>query len=686
MHNFLGHFLAPLLATGLLVCAMTLDQNAKMYQPFALLARREGACAEDSLTLKFYGLHAVLTPFRLLCKGLPLTALTTLLMWISWVLIAVSAEAVHLISEAPCKSGDALCAALSLYSGRRGGLLEYGIAPGESTAALRPTNNDTDDPPAPVAKSTKKPNFIDMVKDAVAKDKRQPFFALSIRARLLFILYLVLLVAWIGYYTQLEDAKDRMVIFMNSGEFGPKFLLAMFGVVVAVAWTHVYQSIAILGPFLVIKAAPHHAETSVLVTRASNAYLGLWDIVSHDMHLHRIAHRLKAKRRIQSLLPPCHRTLAIVTSPCIPAFAKRGPVSVQLNTPEVMGEATNADSAYGDPQVFYFGVFDGHGGTQCSDFLRDELHGYIEEAAVTLGLQSSLKKSPTTGSRATAAASAIATGTDDNGLIDPPVDPLPLCKDLVQEYKQAIGGYFRRFVPRYFVDMYQAEPPIQTTIESVLMYSFLRADLDFVKAQARLPEHDSVSHDRPLNSDEYLGEPNHVPPSGHGIGTNARPVTSDHRPSMPSEERRLRRYAPATSLVSGDSFGEERIAGLANSRAFGDVQSKRIGVSAEPDITRIEMGPAEYSFLVLVSDGVSGTLSDQEIVDVVKEAKTPEQGAQDIVDYATEVSSNGDNATCLVVRLGGWERRQEGGVGSFGTKEIREVRRSEAMNPRMRRQ
>ncbi|KAL1899953.1 hypothetical protein Cpir12675_001174 [Ceratocystis pirilliformis] len=370
MHNFLGHFLAPLLATGLLVCAMTLDQNAKMYQPFALLARREGACAEDSLTLKFYGLHSVLTPFRLLRKGLPLTALTTLLMWISWVLIAVSAEAVHLISEAPCKSGDTLCAVklsfrpvpshavialmaimlllliglvvvlwkwdsgvcanpwsiagiaallshyitrepliglprvthqkeidavykgkeyqLNLFQGR-GGLLEYGIAPGESTAALRPTNNDTDGPHALVAKSTKKPNFIDMVKDAVAKDKRQPFFALSIRARLLFIMYLVLLVAWIGYYTQLEDAKDRMVIFMNSGEFGPKFLLAMFGVVVAVAWTHVYQSIAILGPFLVIKAAPHHAETSVLVTRASNAYLGLWVSIKRKQPLTMVA-------------------------------------------------------------------------------------------------------------------------------------------------------------------------------------------------------------------------------------------------------------------------------------------------------------------------------------------------------------------------------------------------------------
>ncbi|CCF42978.1 protein phosphatase 1K [Colletotrichum higginsianum] len=135
-------------------------------------------------------------------------------------------------------------------------------------------------------------------------------------------------------------------------------------------------------------------------------------------------------------------------------------------------------------------------------------------------------------------------------------------------------------------------------------------------------------------------------------------------------------------MVSADSFGEDRIAGLANSRAFGDMRSKRIGVSAEPEITRVEVGPAEYSFLVLMSDGISGTLSDQEIVDVIKEARTPEEGAKNVVNYATEVSHDGDNATCLVVRLGGWERRSEGGVGSLGTKEIRDKRRTEALDPR----
>jgi protein phosphatase PTC6 len=88
--------------------------------------------------------------------------------------------------------------------------------------------------------------------------------------------------------------------------------------------------------------------------------------------------------------------------------------------------------------------------------------------------------------------------------------------------------------------------------------------------------------------------------------------------------------------------------------------------------------------MVLMSDGVSGTLGDQEIVDVIKEAATPEEGARKVVGYATEVSGDGDNATCLVVRLGGWERRSEGGVGSLGTREMREMRRSEALDPRRR--
>ncbi|KAI1434925.1 protein serine/threonine phosphatase 2C [Xylaria sp. CBS 124048] len=455
----------------------------------------------------------------------------------------------------------------------------------------------------------------------------------------------------------------------------------------------------------------------------------------------------------------------------MPAFAKRTPISLVRSAMKKSGEGTSADSPYGDPQIFYFGVFDGHGGTQCSQFLKNELHGYIEEAAAELGLKSSLRrktggkpmlnseksssfplpKDAGIGDRQdsdnldTKSSKTVPTKDDvpqaTKGVPQPSADPtqdraLTLQRELVNEYESAIGGYFRRFRPSHF----RLSPDVNATsevpigVETVLSYAFLRADLDFVMAQAQKPDPDDpYISDAAVNTDEILGKPHHLPPSGHGIGGRtrfkggstasvalistptpapfwhpdasstlivghvgdtrvllcetitgfAKPLTSDHHPSSPAESRRLRRF---TASFVTDSFGEERIQGLANSRAFGDIASKRLGVSAEPEITRTELGPAQYSFLVLMSDGVSGTLSDQEIVDVVKEAKTPEQAAKDVVALATEVSSNGDNATCLVVRLGGWERRSEGGLGSLGTKEMRDYRRSEALDPRRGRQ
>jgi protein phosphatase PTC6 len=300
-------------------------------------------------------------------------------------------------------------------------------------------------------------------------------------------------------------------------------------------------------------------------------------------------------------------------------------------------------------------------------------------------------------------------------------------KDLVQRWKALVGGYMRRFKPGYF-SIYDTGKIDGTTIEEVVAYSFLQADYDFVSAEATKDDQESdvVRSERPLNDGDLLGAPSRMAPhvdsprrfkggstcsiamlstpspvpfwnpattstlliahvgdtrvllSSTATGV-AIPLTTNHHPSSPIEATRLRRYAGA--LVT-DSFGEERISGLANTRAFGDIASKRIGVSAEAEIRRIELNPAEYSFMVLCSDGVSGTLSDQEIVDIVKEAKTAESASRAVVDFATEVSTDGDNATCLVVRLGGWERRQEGGVGSLGTRESRDFKREAAADPR----
>jgi protein phosphatase PTC6 len=263
------------------------------------------------------------------------------------------------------------------------------------------------------------------------------------------------------------------------------------------------------------------------------------------------------------------------------------------------------------------------------------------------------------------------------------------------------------------------------TIEAVLQWAFLKADYDFIAAQ--VSKGDDSQDDMPINADEIPGEPHKIKniggkkrflggstcstvlvstptpaPFWHPAATstlitahvgdtravlcetasgNAIPLTTTHHPDHPLEAQRMRRYA-ATFVT--DSFGEERVGGLANTRAFGDMPSKRVGVSAEPEVIRVEMGAAQYSFLVLMSDGVSGQLSDQEVVDIIKESRTPEQGAKDLVGFATEVSTDGDNATVLVVRLGGWERRNEGGGGSLRTKEEREFRKKEALDPRSR--
>ena len=448
----------------------------------------------------------------------------------------------------------------------------------------------------------------------------------------------------------------------------------------------------------------------------------------------------------------------------LPAFAKRAPLNLTSRAPASSplqayregqrkqkqlqengdgdGEGTSAEGASGDPQVFYFGVFDGHGGTDCSEFLTEKLHDYIEEAAQKYELVSSLKgktekkkapeeelkSSPTVAARNVSAAaiegdkvevdsensslegSISAPTTSDNVTVRKPsssTDKISvgaqerassLQTNLMECWRKTVGGYFRRFQPEGF------SPPPSSSMTAVLTHAFLAADLSFVTTQLRLSaaSSDPVASDAPINAADIhpssaphvssfktskrpfrggstasvalISTPTPTPfwhPSSPSTLLTAHvgdtriilcqtstgaaiPLTTDHHPSQPSEAARLRRSA--LTFVT-DSFGEERMSGLANTRAFGDMPSKRMGVSAEPEIRRVELSAAQYSFLVLVSDGISGTASDQEIVDIVKEARTPEQGARDVVSFATEVSKEGDNCTCLVVRLGGWERR-----------------------------
>ncbi|KAI5795783.1 phosphatase 2C-like domain-containing protein [Geopyxis carbonaria] len=348
-----------------------------------------------------------------------------------------------------------------------------------------------------------------------------------------------------------------------------------------------------------------------------------------------------------------------------------------------------------EPSVFYFSVFDGHGGDLASLYLKDYLHRYIEETSKLFN--------PGNEQRPLADPDSVHVDHDAEGW----AERTKLQQDLVNLWQNTVGGYFRRFKPDFGVTK-GCGVSGDGRIGAVLTYALLKLDMDFITNQRPwfIPSDATPTQvDSEESTNSFKGgstatviliststpKPFWNPKQKSTLITahlgdtrallcrtsdgEAVPITTNHHPSSPIESGRLRRYA--ASFVQ-DSFGEERFGFLANTRSVGDVKQKRLGVSAEPDLHVTDIAPAEYSFLVLVSDGISGVLDDQEIVDIVKECRTPEEAAKELTEFVDEVGESGDNATAIVVRMGGWEKRNEGGEGWLGTKKQREWRRENA--------
>lgn len=163
----------------------------------------------------------------------------------------------------------------------------------------------------------------------------------------------------------------------------------------------------------------------------------------------------------------------------------------------------------------------------------------------------------------------------------------------------------------------------------------------------------------------------------------AHSLTKDHHPSNPIESNRLRKLS--SGLIMTDSFGEERFLNFANTRSFGDISAKDVGITSEPEFSEYLIGNStmlnsyklqneqiikdnkikdfdgDESFLVLVSDGVTNYLSDQEIVDLImtnfnnkgNKNGNPSDCAKEVIEFLQYIGGD-DNATCLIVRLSGW--------------------------------
>merc|ERR1719478_440158 len=143
-------------------------------------------------------------------------------------------------------------------------------------------------------------------------------------------------------------------------------------------------------------------------------------------------------------------------------------------------------------------------------------------------------------------------------------------------------------------------------------------------------------------------------------------VSEDHKPSRLDEKKRIEqagglvlqvrgtwRVAASTNPNSSTKASRREYQGLAMTRTFGDLYFKRpILLSvAEPEIQIIPLSDKDL-FIVLATDGIFDVLSNQEVVDLaMKHWDDPDEAAKNIVRTAYKGGSE-DNLTALVIQFG----------------------------------
>lgn len=294
-------------------------------------------------------------------------------------------------------------------------------------------------------------------------------------------------------------------------------------------------------------------------------------------------------------------------------------------------------------QVVFVGIYDGHGGSAVSQYLRQELHGIFESVNKT---------------------------------------QIPELFTWIKE----IGGYFKRFRGGALTPwIYGMEGTSELDLEA-------RATLAFFEVDKNLSIDDSaeccgatssvaIFHSLDAPSTAFFSADKLSLTVAHCGDTRVLlssadggivfPMTENHHADTRVESIRLRRMGSA--LVT-DSFGDSRWMGvLANTRCLGDLQFKKFGVTPEPELRSKLLNGNEWSSAILVSDGISSTVSDQEVVDIARHAQNPKTAAECILSFSQKVGS-GDNGTAIVVPLKGWGKI----TGPDKTKELREYRLKQA--------
>lgn len=119
-------------------------------------------------------------------------------------------------------------------------------------------------------------------------------------------------------------------------------------------------------------------------------------------------------------------------------------------------------------------------------------------------------------------------------------------------------------------------------------------------------------------------------------------LSIDHKLSEKSEHERI--------TNSGGLILNDRVGGtLVLTRAFGDYALKDSGVISKPTIRKHFIRPFDR-FVVIASDGVYDTMSDQEVISMCNIEDSADKISKALVAKALETGSQ-DNICCLVIKL-----------------------------------
>ncbi|KAL8438419.1 hypothetical protein ACSSS7_000162 [Eimeria intestinalis] len=156
-------------------------------------------------------------------------------------------------------------------------------------------------------------------------------------------------------------------------------------------------------------------------------------------------------------------------------------------------------------------------------------------------------------------------------------------------------------------------------------------------------------------------------PQGEGAPCwQAVELTRDHKPELEDERKRILAAGGRIAALQEDGqpcgplrvwLQSEDLPGLAMSRSLGDTLACRAGVISEPEVTVLNLSPADR-FLLLATDGVWEFISNEEAVQTLKpfvEARDPAGGCEALVKKAQrrweEEDGAVDDITCLLVIL-----------------------------------